>query len=322
MEQILQTEKKRIVNLRFQPRDAAILEAIYHHDGVVARRHLKYLFWNDKSWRAMERRLSFLKSQDYIQWPTLEQRKVHPIPEPIIWLGWKGAHYLAGISDLSVDEPKNTNENQMREWQKQLRRKGFHWLREPRWSNLKHDLTITDIRFWVNTSLKKIPNLVMEEWIKESSFRIQTDFVDYKVKSRDGEWVTMRKGVIPDGFFSIVDKERKAKGEPSRARFLLELDMASHDNPSFGMEKSAPGVAYIKSPQYKTRFESNVGKWLVVTTGGVRMRNLMIQTKERVGNEANTFYFTTLDHMGRDNFFLDPIWQHPLSNSSQRLIVV
>jgi hypothetical protein len=313
MEDKILIERKEISSLRFQDRDEAILWAVYNHDGVVARRHIKDLFWNQKNWRGMARRLSFLKSQDYVQWPSMEQRKTHPIPEPVVWLGWRGALYLAGNSGLQVEEPKTANENQLRD-------RGFYWLREPRWSNLRHDLTITDIRFWVKTSLQTIPHLVFEEWINESIFRIQTDFVDYKVQSREGEWVLKHKGVIPDGYFSIIDQSRKEKGEPFRARFLLEVDMASRDNPSFGMDKAAPGGTYIKSPQYLQRFESNSGRWLVVTTGSVRMRNLLIQTRSRVGADAHLFYFTTFDQMAHSNFFLDPIWRQPTSNESVSLV--
>ena len=320
MEDKILIKRKEISSLRFQERDEAILRAIYNHDGVVARRHIKYMYWEDKSWRGMARRLSFLRSQDYVQWPSMEQRKTHPIPEPVVWLGWRGALYLAGSSGLQVEEPKTANENQLRNLERQLRDRGFYWLREPRWSNLRHDLSVTDIRFWVQNSLQEIPHLVFEEWINESAFRIQTDYVDYKVQSREGEWVLKHKGVIPDGYFSIIDQSRKEKGDPFRARFLLEVDMATHDNPSFGMDKSAPGGAYIKSPQYQQRFESNSGRWLVVTTGTVRMRNLLIQTRARAGSDAHLFYFTTFDQMARSNFFLDPVWKQPTSNEAVSLV--
>ena len=318
--EILMKNQRKGINLRFQERDEAILQAICNHDGVVARRQLHYLFWPGKSERGMARRLSFLKSHDYIQWPSLEQRKIHPIPEPVVWLGWKGALHLAGNSGLQVEEPKIANETQLRDLERHLRDRGFDWLREPRWSNLRHDLEIIDIRFWVKNSLQEIQHLVFEEWINESTFRIQTDYVDYKVQSREGEWVVKHKGVIPDGYFTIIDQSRKEKGEPFRARFLLEVDMATHANPSFGIEKSAPGGAYIKSPQYLQRFESNSGRWLVVTTSPVRMRNLIIQTRARAGADAHLFYFTTIDQMARSNFFLDPVWRQPTSNENVSLV--
>jgi hypothetical protein len=268
----------------------------------------------------MARRLSLLKQYGYITWPDAEQRKTNPIPEPIVWLGWRGALYQAGSFGLKIEEPKKENENQLRNLERILRSKAFYWLREPHWTNLRHDLAVTDIRFWVKDSLKDNTQLAFEEWINESAFRIQTDFIDYKVQSREGEWVNKRKGIIPDGFFSVIDIKRKERGEPFRARFLLEIDMATHDNPSFGMEKAAPGSAYIKSDLYRQRFESNSGRWLVVTTGRVRLNNLLIQTRSRVGNDAHLFYFTTFDQMAKSNFFLDPVWRQPTSNDFVRLV--
>ena len=61
----------------------------------------------------------------------------------------------------------------------------------------------------------------------------------------------------------------------------MEMDLATHDNPSFGIEKAAAGAAYIKSEKYKKRFGSNSGRWLVITTGVTRMKNLMNQTREK-----------------------------------------
>jgi len=310
------------INLRFQERDWEILQFIYNHDGVVARRHLKYEFWQDKGWRAMERRLSYLKAADYIQWPSLENRKTHPIPEPIIWLGWRGALLLAGKNGIDIPKPRQITEYQLVSLERQLRSRSFYWNRVPHWNNLKHDLTITDIRFWVQASIVQVPQISFEEWINESSFRIHTDFIQYKVLSRDNVWEMRKKGVIPDGCFSIVMNHPEKERASQRARYLLEIDMASHDNPSFGMEKVAPGIAYIKSPHYLKRFDSNFGTWLVVTTSKVRMQHLMLQTKERDIGSADLFNFTTLDQMGKSNFFLDPIWKSPYDHNFRRLIIV
>ena len=320
MKKMTNSNREIQTKMRYQERDSAILQTIYNYDGVVARRHIKYLFWRDKGWRWMERRLSLLNMNGYLQWPSMAQRKIHPIPEPVVWLGWKGALLLAGQFGLQVEKPKSNNEYQLRRFERMLRARGFYWLREPRWNQLRHDLVVTDIRFWIKESLKEIKHLPFEEWINESAFRIQTDYIDYRVRSREGELVTRRKGICPDGFFSLVDERRKAKGEPFRARFLLEVDMATHDNPGFGMDKAAPGAAYIKSSQYKERFESNAGRWLVVTTGEVRMRNLLIQTRTRAGADAHLFYFTTMDQMPKNNFFLDPIWRQPNSEKYVALL--
>lgn len=297
--------------MRFQERDGELLLAVQNLDGVVARRHLKYLFWPDKTWRAMERRLSLLKAGGYIEWPSLEQRKTYPVPEPVVWLGWKGAFYLAGRAGIQIEKPPKINEYHLRKFERDLRERGLHWLREPRWIQLKHDLTVIDLRFWVKNSLHAVGNLELEEWVNESAFRIKTDTIEFEYKKTSDKdiWVMKRRGVRPDGFFTIIDKERMGKTNAYTARFLLEVDMATHDNFSFGVEKAAAGVAYVQSHQFRERFGSNVANWLVVTTGDIRMKNLIKQTKERALEYSRMFYFTKMDYMPKHNFFLDPIWK-------------
>jgi len=296
--------------IRFQPRDYQVLLAIHNHDGVVARRHLKYMFWREKSWRAMERRLSLLKVNGYIEWPSLDQRKINPIPEPVVWLGWKGALVLAGKAGIELNEPVKINEYHLRKLDRDLRERGFHWLREPRWIQLKHDLTVTDLRFWIKESLNNIENMELEEWVNESMFRIQTDFVEFEVKSnKDDLWVKKRRGICPDGYFTVIDKERLARNESHTARFLLEVDMATHDHLSFGIEKAAAGAAYIQTKQFRDRFGSNIANWLFITTGQTRMKNLILESSQRVPNHASIFYFTTMENMPKSNFFTDPIWR-------------
>ena len=100
--------------MRFQQRDGDILQSIYTNDGVLAKRHIKNLYWPDKSWRAMEQRLSKLFQAEYVQWPTMEQYRVHPIPEPICYLGWRGAYLIAGKNGVEIEQPKNNREPQIR----------------------------------------------------------------------------------------------------------------------------------------------------------------------------------------------------------------
>jgi hypothetical protein len=258
----------------------------------------------------MEKRLSKLHLGQYIDWASVAQRKLYPVPEPVIWLGWKGALYLAGRLGMEVHQPVKSNEYHLRQLEKNLRENGFSWLREPRWSQLKHDLTVVDVRFWIQESLRENSALKFEEWKNESTFKSDPDRIDFQVKSREGEIIHRRKGVCPDGFFTLIDLKRQEQGEACQARFLIEIDLATHDTPSFGIEKAAAGAAYIKSKQFQTRFGSNTGRWLIITTGEIRMRNLIQQTKERVSeDERNLFFFTTFNHMKDSNFFTSPIWR-------------
>lgn len=297
--------------MRFQERDAAILKAIYENDGVLARRHLKTLFWPQATKQAMEQRLSTLYHNAYLNWPNLEQRRTKPIPEPVVWLGWRGALAVASHYGVQVQPPQNPNENQLRKLESRLRDQGIRWHREPRWIQLAHDLAVVDFKLALERSTHQQSTIKLDKWLPESVFRSNTDVVSFEVKGKDGKTRTAKKGVCPDAYFEIVDESRKARAEPHLARFLLELDMATHDNPSFGREKVLPGVAYIKSPSYKNRFGFNSGRWLIVTKGRRRLKNLMQQTKEKAGPSSAMFYFATLDKLSRANVLTSPIWQLP-----------
>jgi len=130
--------------MKFQERDGEILLTIFKNDGVLAKRQIKSIFWFDCSWRAMERRLAKLYLNSYISWPSREQRKIYPVPEPICWFGWRGALYIAGKYGVTINEPKSGNENQLRILQKFLREGRIHWVREPRWILLRHDIAVVD----------------------------------------------------------------------------------------------------------------------------------------------------------------------------------
>ena len=98
----------------------------------MAKRQIHDQFWRGKSKRAMQVRLSKLKGNEFISWPSLDQRKTNPISESIVWLDWKGALYLADQSNLKVNP---TQEIEMKTRCAHLNKhcvvKGFRWLREP-----------------------------------------------------------------------------------------------------------------------------------------------------------------------------------------------
>jgi hypothetical protein len=153
-----------------------------------------------------------------------------------------------------------------------------------------------------------IPHLTMEDWIYESKFRSEGDVVEYHIKDRDGVMRKASKRVYPDSYWVILDQQRLDQGYLARARFLLELDNSTHPGKRFGSEKVAPGLAYIQSPAYKKRFGANSGRWLVVTTGKVRRRNLIRQTQDVIGADADKFLFTTLHLIKMRNVLTAPIW--------------
>jgi hypothetical protein len=307
--------------MRFQERDFEILQTIYNNDGILAKRQLQQLFWPGMSTRAMEKRLAKLNHGGYLAWPSRDHWRSKPIPEPICWLGWKGILMVAGKRGIVIEPPGQSNENKLRRFEKELRDKGLHWMREPRWIQLEHDIAVTDFRLSVEKAITNPRSLSLANWITDGTFRSSMDVIAYEVKGKDGNIKTEKKGICPDGYFEITDEKRRINGTPARARFLLEMDMSTHDNPSFGREKAVPGVAYIKSPAFKQRFGYNSGRWLIVTTGKVRMKNLMQQTIQSVGPGSKAFLFTTFEQLAGINVLTEPIWTQPGNDKSMPLFL-
>jgi hypothetical protein len=306
--------------LRFQDRDTRILHAIQEYGGVLAKRQVQSIFWPGKSKRAMQNRLSKLKGSQYIAWPSWEQKKLFPIPEPIVWLDWKGALLLANSANFKVFEPKTINENQLRLFERALHAKGFRWLREPHWNQLNHDLTTVDIRLKFEKDIQDINHLKVDQWINESIFRSNMDRVTFSYTDTQGQLRQGKRGVIPDGFLCIADQKRQSQGLPAKANFLLEVDMATHSNPNFSIEKAAAGAAYINSKEFNSRFGSNSGRWLIITTSEVRMQHLMKHTHERIATKSSLFLFTTLPEFFSKNVISEAIWSVCGNNRKQKLL--
>ena len=296
--------------MKFQSRDGDMLQAISDNQGILAKRQIKALFWKDKSWRAMEKRLAKLFHVGYLNWPRKEQYKVYPIPEALCWLGWRGAFYVAGSMGIDVEPPDGDNEYQLRRFEEKLRKKGFHWLREPRWSLLEHDLAIIDFRLAVENALQNSPALTLARWVSEKEFRAYSDTVLAEFRTIRGQDIPIKKRVFPDGYFEVIDENMQAKGQPSKVRFLLEFDMSTHDTQRFGREKVLPGIEYIKSAVYRSRFGFNSGYWLVIAKGGERrIKNLMLQVEKNAQSHADLFFFASIEDLRETNPLTAPIWQ-------------
>ncbi len=294
--------------MRFQNRDERLLQTIQDYGGVLAKRQVQAIFWPIKSSRAMHKRLSKLKANGYLTWPSLQQRKHYPIPEPIVWLDWKGVLFLANLTHASIQAPTIVNENQLRTLETALRVQGFRWLREPHWAQLQHDIYGVDIRLKIEKDIQAFSQLRLTHWIQESSFRSDLDRISFSYKDKNGIQRQQKRGVIPDGYFCLLDLQRHSQGLPSKAHFLLEVDMATHANPSFSIEKAIAGAAYIHSKQYADRFGSDTGRWLIVTTSDIRMKHLMNQTEKMTHKDSNLFLFTTFQDFFSGNSFQERIW--------------
>lgn len=280
-------------------RDGEIFQDIqYLGDGILPLRLVQQLHWPDaKTPRAMDRRISALCKERYLDRPTTEQYKTEPISERFVWLGWRGIVWIAGQQGIDVKEPANDSENQMRELEKRLRDQGNRWLRKPRFRQLKHDIAVIDTRLAIQNALEELPGLTLETWIPESVFHTDTDRVTYRVTGADGEMRQGEKGVRADGYFVVVVEELRARGEKARAPFLLEyLSPDGFDVVRYGVEKVAGGLAWLKSRAYRERFGHNAGRWLVVSgSKQVRLENLIRETKKIAGADARSFLFSRFD---------------------------
>lgn len=301
--------------MRFQARDAEILHAIHAYDGMLARRQIKQIFWPQASVQAMERRLSLLYHTGYINMPNFEQRRIHPIPEPVVWLGWRGIIYVASQMGVELDPPNPVNENRLRRLEKQAREASFRWQREPRWSQLAHDIAVNDFRLAVEQAANHWPSLSLGEWVSEGEFFSNMDTVSVANKTQ-----ARKKGVRPDGFFVLIDHLRQIDNSPAKARFLVELDNSTHPLNRFGRDKALPGLAYIRSSAYRQRFGFNSGRWLVVCKSKARMVNLKRQTEKVLGKQAAVFLFATMEQITPNTVLNAPIWQR--GGSSDRVALV
>lgn len=76
--------------------------------------------------------------------------------------------WVAGQQGCEVTPPEIPSETQLCQLERRLRAHGIHWLRQPRWGQLKHDLALVDVRLAVERSVKELPALTAEGWMAEN----------------------------------------------------------------------------------------------------------------------------------------------------------
>lgn len=290
---VLKTDPNRTVTakrpaekrpMRFTDRDSRILETIHAFDGVMGDYQIKRRFFTGD--RQCRGRLSVLFQHGFLARP--DRKKRVSLPCMVYWLDKQGAAYVAGLNGQEIRE--------------------FSYRREPRWSQIIHDLAVNDFRLDVLEACKRHPKLSLEQWIPESEFWAYPD----KVQFTDRNGKKSSRNMRPDGFFVVRQGDYYS-------RLLLELDRATEDNPRFAREKVLPGIAYLRSKAYKQRFGFQSGRWLVVTTSERRMRNLKRQTEAVAGKDARVFYFTTADQVQMKTLLTEPIWYRGGDNQPSAL---
>lgn len=257
--------------MRLTQRDKRILEAVHVYDGMMGFSQIQRIFFSGKS--QAELRLRLLYQNRYLNRPDREQRR--RLPEMIYWLDKRGAEIVASLTGTHIRE--------------------FTWRKEPRWFQVEHDLAVNNFRLNLEEACQKSPEITLETWIPESEFWAYPDRVEYEYQNR-----TTHRNIRPDGYFMLITPT-------NRIRYLLEIDRSTEDNPRFLREKILPGLAYLRSEAYEKRFGHRSGRWLVVTTGERRLRNMLNQAKR--AKTKGLFYFTTYDKLTVDSILFSSIWQ-------------
>jgi len=256
--------------MRLTERDQRILEAIHVYDGLLSFSQIKRMFFTGKS--QAELRLRLLYQNGYLNRPDKEQRR--KIPEMVYWLDRKGAEVVASLNSITVQD--------------------LGWRKDPRWFQIDHDLAVNDFRLDIENACRVTPNIRLETWVPESDFLAFPDRIKYLHGQQE-----LSRYIRPDGYFMLATNQHLI-------RYLLEIDRSTEDNPRFFRDKILPGLAYIKSQAYEERFGHRSGRWLVVTTGKRRMKNMLLQAKR--ANTKGLFYFTTFDQINFETILFSPIW--------------
>ncbi|MCL5428309.1 MAG: replication-relaxation family protein [Chloroflexi bacterium] len=281
------TRAETAPSMRLTERDSAILEAIHTFDGMLADYQIQRLFFSGR--RQMQHRMSLLFHNGYVARPDRKRRAA--ISNTVYWLGKKGASFIAGLSGQNLKE--------------------FRYRKEPKWFTVNHDIAVNDFRLELVRSCNQCGDCQLEYWMPESEFWAKPDRVEYKLPNGKRK----SRYIRPDGCFSIGR-------HGCRYQFLIEIDMATEDNPRFAREKVLPGLAYLKSRAYRKRFGDDIySRWLVVTTGEKRMQNMVHRTSQIGNGRADEFCFSTFDRLLGANFLHEAIWNSGNSSDPQSIIV-
>jgi len=268
--------------MRLTERDRRILEAVHTYDGMLSFPQIQRLFFTGKS--QTEQRLKLLYQHGYLARPNKDQRR--RLPEMIYWLDKKGAEFIASLDGTPLKE--------------------FSWRVEPRWFQVEHDLAVNDFRLDMVEACNQDAQINLKTWIPESEFWSYPDKVRYTFQDKP-----INRNMRPDGYFMLTTGEH-------RIRYLLEIDRSTEDNPRFFREKILPGLAYLKSKAYEERFGHRSGRWLVVTTGERRLKNMLSQAQR--ANTDGLFYFTIFDKINPNTLLQSPIWQRTDRKESVPLV--
>jgi hypothetical protein len=168
-------------------------------------------------------------------------------------------------------------------------------------AKLNHDIYINDFVIDTKLACETFDHLTLHEWVSEQNLRAMEHTFTYKSWAGD---TVKNAHAYPDSIL-IVDRDT---AEDYRGRFLMEMDMSNHSNPTFGEEKIVPYIAYIRSPIYKRRFGDNTGRVLVVVPDTRRIKYLAETARRYGGKNARIWHFAAIDAINYETIFTEKIW--------------
>lgn len=275
-------------SITLQPRDIELFTAVHEHDGLLTGNQAHRLFWIDAEWQAVRKRLAALWTNGY-----LNKCKAN-IPSKVYCLTAKAAKIVAEHQGVTSGQLK--------------------WRREPRWSQLTHDITVNDFRLDVAESAQDTDFLRLHNWIGENAFSRWRDEVHVAFNNK-----SYKKIVEPDGYFEIAIPS--PNGRFWVFRCMVEIEISRKGIPRIINEKILPGLAYIRSPKYKQRFGHNSGRWLFIVPTELKMRNLKQAVEEQLSKGSHVFWFAWSDddNITPQTVLTEPIWYRGGSDEPQPL---
>lgn len=265
------------------PRDRHILETIHQFEGMLADYQIERLFF--ASTPRMKARMSLLYHNNYVDRFTRQQQSNYGFMA--YFVAEQGIEYLSNKHGLKSKELRPRT-------------------KEERNSLIQHDVTLNDVRIAILEALARQPQAQLLEWVTARTFARDYDTITYT----DQQGMKKKRNMHPDAYCHIRTGRQ-------HSHLFLEVDRSSESNRRFVDEKVRPSIFYLASEQYKQRFGTDRGRWLVIVRGeddatGERRVEYMKHQAEKAGEAVRIFFYTTFKEATRPGaFFTEPIWRRP-----------
>lgn len=171
-------------------------------------------------------------------------------------------------------------------------------------SGLNHLLKTNDVRIALTVGVEPA-GFRISQWVDER--QLKRNHADEKVMITDPQGQVKPAVVIPDGFFTLLNRQTK-----KTAYHFLEVDLKTEtvqtDNTTYRdwTRKVKAYIAYYNSNLFTRRYQAKNFRVLTVTASQRRLHNLKKKTEEAGGQKL--FWFTTFDQLTAETAYTAPIW--------------